>query len=121
MENIIFRAKLISNGIWVYGSYVHALQFKGKTTEHQIINFYTGTVFEVDGETVCKFTGEFDRKSEMIFEGDIVMTDDCVFIGKVKFVNAMFIIVNGERFRQNPYWTGCKVIGNVFDNPELLK
>jgi len=122
MEKIVFRGKLILNGEWVYGNYVHALQFQGEALEHQIINFYTGTTFKVVGDTICRFIGEFDKKSEMIFEGDILKTDDDrEFIGKVIFDNAKFIIIDNKGyFKLNPYWSGCKIIGNIFDNPQIL-
>lgn len=87
--------------------------------------------FEVDKETVCEYTGLQDKNGRKIFENDIVET---VYDGNV---NPNYIVVwdsteldfkatNGkEHYKQNFEYLGCCeeiiIIGNIFDNPELLQ
>jgi len=38
MKQIIFKAKSLESGEWVYGNYVHSKRFEGCFNEHRIIN-----------------------------------------------------------------------------------
>lgn len=84
----------------------------------------------VDPETICQDTGLTDKNGRKIFEGDIV---ECVYDGNM---NVRLIIwdeseldfkgTNGkESYRTNfDYLPCCEelvIIGNIFDNPNLLK
>lgn len=136
MREIKFRGKRLDNGEWVYGDYhhraggVHCIidmqpDFQGKV-EYVII--------QVDAETVGQFTGLRDYDGKEIFEGDIVK---CCYmipewgwsggaeekeeevIGAVEYRRGDFCI--GEYpivgFQENE----MEVIGNIYDNSELLK
>lgn len=108
MREILFRGKRVDNGEWVYGY-----------------------LCEVIPETVGQYTGLTDKNGKKIFEGDIV---HC--ISNTDCGNCVVIFEEGE-FRLIPdryyktYTTGggyhairCfikEVIGNIHDNPELLK
>ena len=86
--------------------------------------------FLVDKDTVGQYIGLRDREGKRIFEGDIVET---VYDGKQ---NPNYVVVwdsneldfkatNGkEHYKTNFEYLGCcdeiVVIGNIFDNPELL-
>ena len=122
MKQIIFKAKSIENGEWVYGNYVHSKRFEGCPNEHRIIDIETGLQTDVDCDTVCQFICEYDKKNEMIFEGDIVKTDEAGWAGKVVFEKDIFYISDDDGgYSYFPNWGKCKIIGNVFDNKELLK
>lgn len=80
----------------------------------------------IDPETVCQYTGLTDKNGKKIFEGDIVNHDMSGAIGTVKWycedyagwcVDDIYI---GEQQFTDEMWNECEVIGNIFDNPELL-
>lgn len=87
--------------------------------------------FEVDPSTLCQYTGLTDKNGKKIWENDIVET---VYDGKLNpnYVviwdkdDLGFLATNGEEhYKTNCEYLGCCdeiiVIGNIFDNPELLK
>lgn len=87
--------------------------------------------FEVIPETVGQYTGLKDKNGKMIFEGDIFRTafPDCMavvtwdaecarFIGYT-LGNERKIVYVGRVDKHNR--SAVEVIGNIHDNPELLK
>ena len=101
-------------------------------------------MIEVDPSTICQCTGLKDKNGKLIWENDIVSfqfdNDDCPFpnkdtkkrIGKVFFSDfrASWSIAmgkNGSKSLNNDLWkyvqngNRVEVIGNIFDNPELLE
>ena len=95
-------------------------------------------------ETLCQFTGLCDKNGKKIWEGDIISyqrdNDDCPFpnkdtkkrFGKVFYqgFRSTFAIGmgrNGSRSINDDLWkyvqngNRVEVIGNRFDNPELLQ
>ena len=116
MRNIFFRGKRILDGEWVYG-YLDWSSEKG----------YEIDGYPVDEETVGQDTGAADINGKAIFEGDIVRLgtradfrvihddDTCSF--KLGFIG-----VRGSMPLMKPHVTVlAEVIGNIWDNPELLK
>lgn len=142
MREILFRGKM-DNGEWVYGSFcMDALeQFNGLCGIDGFIRLYDKgkgkmQTYEVDRETVGQYTGLMDKNGKRIFEGDIVAQnwydydeprDDS--FGKVVFCeyDCSFSVmdVNKDGFmplgRCGSYHWEVEVIGNIHDNPELLK
>lgn len=85
-----------------------------------------GTSFEVVPETVGQYTGLTDKNGNKVFEHDIVKAygslDEISFIGVVKYFDGSFCICNPD------FWIHChlmshdvEVIGNIYDNPELMR
>ena len=126
MRNILFRGKRKYNGEWVEGFYYKDLW---SDNAHYII--YDGTDYEVIPETVGQYTGKTDKNGKNIFEGDIVYCksrlDNAIMV--VIFECGQFRMVLSENYRSYQtnsgfYDINCfdkEVIGNIHDNPELLK
>lgn len=84
----------------------------------------------VDPETVGQYTGITDNNGVKIFEGDIVVCDRHIndkFDKKRFFVREIYSISGliGESLSGNEIcgsdWEFAEIIGNIHDNPELLK
>ena len=138
MRNIKFRGK--SNDEWVYGlllksdkddRYKYLIQSdheKCKRCGKELVKY-----FITNEKTIGQFTGLHDKTKKEIYEGDIVFikgeTKLLDIKGKVKYSNilAQFIITNTENIINEAEPLGdyeeedIEVIGNEFDNPELLE
>lgn len=144
MREILFRGKRIDNGEWVEGNIVWSNDSEQKYRSIIIPNDKSNMFlssdeadlgFEnwnlVDSETISQYTGLPDKNGRKIFEGDIVQ--DYPFKAVVKFgefegqvlKNIGFNLdwLKDFSYRQDLlYWVNkIEVIGNIFDNPELLK
>ena len=148
MREILFRGKRVDNGEWVYGVPIKDQQgdvvIVESVFECEEYNCRGAIIWYVDEKTVAQYTGLTDKNGKKIFDGDIIQY---VFpaenakpdIGVVKFteyketINSYFpcgfVIswINDRYLRSDiAYWTCYKenkieVIGNIHDNPELLK
>ena len=140
MREILFRAKQKDNGEWIEGYYAcesnHAC-FKGELKHHHYIwkdvfmdwNLGGLEQYEIFPETVRQYTGLTDKDGNKIFEGDICQTKGFPLIDELPFV------VEWNPEECSFYWRDIKgtdefnigvsqntiVIGNIHDNPELLK
>ena len=127
MREILFRAKRIDNGEWVEGNYVKAELIHEDGYEHYIIEtMRRGKTYEIDPETLCQYTGLKDKNGNRISENDIVSGyfNHKKITGFIKYgSNAVYYIERegsyGIHLDNSEDW--LEVIGNIFDNPELLK
>ena len=143
MREILFRAKRIDNGEWVEGYYIYHIKrticpigdsVKPEDEQHVIMqdgfsdwNMPRNTVvFDIDPETVCQYTGLKDKNGKRIWENDIVSGyfNHKKITGFIKYgSNAVYYIEiegsYGIHLDNSEDW--LEVIGNIFDNPELLK
>lgn len=87
------------------------------------VNNSDATMFEVDPETVGQYTGSSDKNRTKIFEGDVVraitrFTD--IYVEAVTFKDGAFWYKNWSWFKFGFKFEKAEVIGNIYENPELL-
>lgn len=124
-REILFKSKHVDNGKWVEGFFY---QIWEKTYILWGITNNVPNMIEVIPKTVCEYTGLTDKNGTKIFEWDIVEVDNGAigYYAKVYFDDSGFyIVLNGcgtaNRSKLYEKSNNVKVIGNVFDNPELLE
>ncbi len=118
MREILFRGKTTDRGEWVQGCYTETLRYNNL---HWIWNGKNH--FTVNPETVGQYTGLTDKNGTKIFEGDIIETKNGVYACFWDSCNFEFGVDNKKESFGIAYVPikGLKVIGNIHDNPELLK
>lgn len=147
MREILFRGKRVDNGEWIEGYLAYGNIIKTVRKCYDWRGDYVCDSLEehkIDKETVGQYTGLTDKNGKKIFEGDIVQYGeiedyDWSFCrGVVKFGEGTFdggiyrytgfyfeesddTIDHNSIYKAEEKWEQLKVIGNVFDNPELLE
>ena len=123
-REILFKAKRIDNGEWEEGYYCK-YGYVGKE-KHYIIPIYASDLyaFEIDTNTLCQYTGLTDKNGNKIWENDVVKYPAYEEIFKVIWDsgNCEYMVDSEWGSFGLGYYIGydLEVIGNVFDNPELL-
>lgn len=119
----LFRGKRIDNGEWVVGDLVHSVYKIGDTCIGQYGNEVG--IHEVAPSTICQCTGLKDKNGKLIWEKDIVKCGSItVVIWDEHFASWC---LTKKRWMFHHFWgeaqspEDCEVIGNTFDNPELLE
>lgn len=74
--------------------------------------------------SLMQFTGLKDKNGREIYEGDVVLIHQWNRKYEVIFESGMFKVKGNTRFSLCTTTNGeltCEVIGNIYENPELLK
>ena len=129
---------------WVYGDIIHRRYYKNKDvvvirTEDSGFDNYSD--YEVDPSTVGQCVSNLtDKNGKKIFEGDIVFywcSDVTAVVKYGQYIDTdsskqatgfyAEYLEDGETVQENmdsresDEEYGCEVIGNIYDNPELLE
>ena len=122
MRTIKFRGKSIFTDEWFYGDLVHSAD--KKRTAILVNDKDSYDECEVVPETIGQFTSLYDCDGKEIFEGDILDFNGLTV--EVRFVRGAFaLLVNGNL--DDELYGDCrtdvfaKVIGNVYENPDIMK
>lgn len=96
-DRYLFRAKRVDDGKWV------------------VWNIFSGLYgVDIDKSTICQCTGLRDKNGKLIWENDIVRDEyDCVKPAKLP--------IGAKRNLWSAKSLEVEVVGNIFDNKELLE
>nr|DAV13409.1 MAG TPA: YopX protein [Caudoviricetes sp.] len=136
MREILFKAKSVYDGEWVEGYYIRdQYHIGGKDIIFYRKDSDRFTVYTniIDIETLCQFTGLCDKNGNKIWENDIFQYTDETMVAQRDLIeynetHASFVrLHNTEKLGLQYLWIDeatCnhgEVIGNIFDNKELLQ
>lgn len=139
MREILFRGKRTDNDNWTFGYYAEDPQLIDEHGNDSVcivrINphpcGYSLVCTPVFPESIGQYTGLTDKNGTKIFEGDIIKTEDRLvlvywlegnsqfdlkFVGRYNDIR----IVNFRGINMRDLYN-YKIIGNIYDNPELIK
>lgn len=144
-DRYLFKAKRVDNGEWVKG----ALVYDDRDKLYRIIteiDYSTGTCLttdnapRVDKSTICQCTGLKDKNGKLIWENDIIKTFDAgeeCCLSKIIFADTSLGYgwkttdikslskYNNNLFKEVSFGSfdskSAEIVGNIFDNAELLK
>ena len=139
MREILFKAKREDNGEWVEGYFCKAKYYRTEkelfcwiTVPHPESDYLPSDKYMVCPETVCQYTGLKDKNGKKIWENDIIkIPDDYDKFGhNAGEFYEIYFCYGGFRLKPKyskarGYWLEddetVEVIGNIFDNPELME
>nr|DAZ62840.1 MAG TPA: YopX protein [Caudoviricetes sp.] len=133
-RKIKFRGKMLDSDDFVYGYYIHS-ELPNEIFEHKIYCADVNRLIDVKEETVGQYTGLHDKNGKEIYEEDVVkITNKNSKVIPIKPLIAQ-IVWSEEYLAYILITTSVKdafenlgdyidydieVIGNIYDNPELL-
>ena len=132
-DRYLFKAKRLDNREWVIG-YLYRLS-ESNPPFIMLIN-KKGESYEVNECIICQCTGLKDKNGKLIWENDIAKFDvyyyeklESSIISQIKWCDnlcALSLVVNDKGIRGTlghlmDLNKEIEVVGNIFDNPELLE
>lgn len=140
MRKILFRGKStdrVAKGKWVYGDLSACIynpehdplgcqsRIETDIHTHYTDKPWSGSIYTVDPDTVGQYTGLTDKNGKKIFEGDILCNEKGICYGDCY---AAVVKYNCGEFRAEGFvnfyavdFCVLEVIGNIYDNPELME
>lgn len=136
-REIKFRGRHYPFSEWIYGSLLrvddnsYIVQNDDVEVDGHHLVFITDIPMIVDKDTIGQFTGIYDSHYREVYEGDIIKREDAfggTYIVEIRSVHdgVKFVFPHDERYYLLPsdFINGdfvFSVIGNIHDNPELIK
>nr|DAY57361.1 MAG TPA: YopX protein [Caudoviricetes sp.] len=132
-DRCLFKAK-ICNGEWVAG-FLHCKDDKWYISNKAGSPF----AYEVRPDTICQCTGLKDKNGKLIWENDVIKYhfgnayaqirygayQSCFDNQKTEHIGFYVDWSESRNYRKDlGYWinmVNAEVVGNIFDNPELIK
>lgn len=133
MREIKFRGYGIAEKKWMYGYGLHEViyRYENGETKATWLTIDTKNISMVHDESAGEYTGIKDYEGKEIYEGDIVeveimesIFDDSKLIGVVEMIEGCWCVVNDKKKVAKNLWSETdvnRVIGNIYENPELLE
>ena len=137
-----FRGQRVDNKEWVYGNLISSIIFRNSDDIYSTGWNKNGSAFfkfegvPVEEDSICQYTGLKDKHGKEIYSGDIVKTAPYGEIAEIKYSDhfqRLHLHFKGD-YREHLKnelgihifdWIypepSLEVIGNKFDNPELLE
>lgn len=120
IREILFRGKCCTTGEWVEGFLGIEVPDDYVIQQFSFDEYFASECidqYSVKLETVGQYTGLTDKNGARIFEGDIVkISNDEIF--EVKYEDGRF---TAGLFLGDWDYGHVEVIGNIYDNPELVE
>lgn len=134
MRELLYKAKAINrdpnrnyrtdykNGDWVFGLVSKLDKYAAEMTNEGGVSG-----IDIDRDTICEYIGLSDKNKTKVFESDIVKViyDNIVAFGVFKYHedNACWLIhIKVLNRHLQPFnHPEMEVVGNIYDNPELLE
>lgn len=126
MREILFRGKRVDNNEWAFGDLLHL-------PNGDVVILSNKGYVKVIPETVGQFTGLTDKNGKKIFESDIVKGDLGLGYGDnekhIAYIEyqedgmsfCLVEILEEDFGKCAEISDDLEVIGNIYDNPELLE
>lgn len=132
MREILFKAKRLNNGKWVEGYYLPGMKFPAYDGVNDFIIEKNGNYYAICTDTLCQYTGLTDKNGKKIWENDICDRKE-KYPEVVTYNKGDWQLDYSYVFGKEIHHDACnlgfyvcerncvEVIGNIFDNPELLE
>jgi uncharacterized phage protein (TIGR01671 family) len=91
-----------------------------KDMHHYDLSKISNGSYNINPDHIMQFTGLHDRTGKEIYEGDIVSYYELnPYV--ILYQDGLYLLENKELGNVYfPLWGECEVIGNIFENPDLL-
>lgn len=131
-DRYLSKAKRIDNGEWVEGYLIFSFTGIPYIVQEYDHILEVMQMYEVDISTICQCTGLKDKNDKLIWENDIIECKDekhnfqtqiewDAYCAGFIFQDTETSAVGLDAITENGLYSESKVVGNIFDNPELLE
>lgn len=127
-REILFRGWNKKNKKWLYGYYFAYRGYHFISPDDKVNPLDTYEDYVIDADTVGQYTGLKDANGKRIFEGDIIESNGSRYVIQYDEEEAKFVAAHEKlsflMYGINQQWINKwkkVIIGNIHENPELMK